>query len=706
MGTTAARTSGAAATLAVGAVTSVCLMAAPAASAADTTGTDTDTPAVAANVGGGLRDALDRARGLFTFNDGDVAGAVADAQNAAQKLREQAQNALRDADVAKKLNLANDNVVALTDFVNELNAHAGTLNSVLVSMPDAPKDADTLDTVTLTMTTRDGQVGVKTLNNVPRDAAETLRTALEGAVDSVKVDTATTTTKSPTPTPTTPKVESTTSAPKVIISSKPEAPAATTTQRDGDNTGTDADLNASIDELRRIAAAIEAAKANNPQAIEEMLARLADPSRGAGHADINTVTGKNVNTVQNVSANTGSTSVAINIDPDGGLSISAAQGTDGAGGTAQPEKDTAKDADAVIAALDNLAAALRGEDAAPKGDGAGTGTDTDNTDTAAPTSTMTEDEAAQHDRLWRALLALTSPEREANSPASRERDALIMIAQALKDGKDINLEELTTEQMLQVMDWLQNGIPEMTKPDATATAEPTATSTATEPTATESSTVTTAPTQSSSSPSQTGVVTVTETASPTTTTTTKKKKDKDSDETEETEEASKELVSAINGLAKGLADRHSTAATTTTSSTDRDDTRRDGTNAAEVQKVNTTSTTRVPAKKQGNTGGGSGSGSGSSSNGSGSNSGSASNSNGNTAQSNTTGGGSAATATATATAAPAAENTDADTMQAEAVSEELAVTGNSTQRMLMLLTLLGGVAAAALFVAMRRTRAE
>ena len=694
MGKQAARRYGAA-TLAVGTAVSVCLATAPAASAADTTDTDTDTPVVAANVGGGLRDALDRARGLFTFNDGDVAGAVADAQNAAQKLREQAQNALRDADVAKKLNLANDNVVALTDFVNELNAHAGTLNSVLVSMPDAPKDADTLDTVTLTMTTRDGQVGVKTLNNVPRDAAETLRTALEGAVDSVKVDTATTT-KMPTPKATTSKAAPTTS--------KATAPAATTTQRDGDNTGTDADLNASIDELRRIAAAIEAAKTNNPQAIEEMLARLADPSRGAGRADINTVTGKNVNTVQNVSANTGSTSVAINIDPDGGLSISAAQGTDGAGGTAQPEKDTANNADAVIAALDNLAAALRGEDAAPKGDGAGTGTDTDNTDTAAPTSTMTEDEAAQHDRLRRALLALTSPEREANSPASRERDALIMIAQALKDGKDIDLEELTTEQMLQVMDWLQNGIPELTKPDATATAEPTATSTATEPTATESSTVTTAPTQSSSSPSQTGVVTVTETASPTTTTTTKKKKD--SDEADETEEASKELASAINGLAKGLADRHSTAATTTTPSTDRDDKKRDGTNAAEVQKVNTTSTTRVPAKKQGNTGNNaSGGGSGSSSNGSGSNSGSASNSNGNAAQSNSTGG-SAATETATATAAPAAENTDADTMQAEAVSEELAVTGNSTQRMLMLLTLLGGMAAAALFVAMRRTRAE
>ena len=695
MGKQAARRYGAA-TLAVGTAVSVCLATAPAASAADTTDTDTDTPVVAANVGGGLRDALDRARGLFTFNDGDVAGAVADAQNAAQKLREQAQNALRDADVAKKLNLANDNVVALTDFVNELNAHAGTLNSVLVSMPDAPKDADTLDTVTLTMTTRDGQVGVKTLNNVPRDAAETLRTALEGAVDSVKVDTAVTTTKSPTPTPTTSKVESTTSAPKVIISSKPEAPAATTTQRDGDNTGADADLNASIDELRRIAAAIEAAKTNNPQAIEEMLARLADPSRGAGHADINTITGKNVNTVQNVNANTGSTSVAINIDPDGGLSISAAQGTDGKGGTAQPGKDTAKDADAVIAALDNLAAALRGEKAP--------GTSTTDTAAAAPTSTMSADEAAQHDRLRRALLALTSPEREANSPASRERDALIMIAQALKDGKDINLEELTTEQMLQVMDWLQNGIPELTKPDATATAEPTATSTATEPTATESSTVTTAPTQSSSSPSQTGVVTVTETASPTTTTTTKKKKD--SDEADETEEASKELASAINGLAKGLADRHSTAATTTTPSTDRDDKKRDGTNAAEVQKVNTTSTTRVPAKKQGNTGNNaSGGGSGSSSNGSGSNSGSASNSNGNAAQSNSTGG-SAATETATATAAPAAENTDADTMQAEAVSEELAVTGNSTQRMLMLLTLLGGMAAAALFVAMRRTRAE
>ena len=693
MGKQAARRYGAA-TLAVGTAVSVCLATAPAASAADTTDTDTDTPVVAANVGGGLRDALDRARGLFTFNDGDVAGAVADAQNAAQKLREQAQNALRDADVAKKLNLANDNVVALTDFVNELNAHAGTLNSVLVSMPDAPKDADTLDTVTLTMTTRDGQVGVKTLNNVPRDAAETLRTALEGAVDSVKVDTAVTTTKSPTPTPTTSKVESTTSAPKVIISSKPEAPAATTTQRDGDNTGADADLNASIDELRRIAAAIEAAKTNNPQAIEEMLARLADPSRGAGHADINTITGKNVNTVQNVNANTGSTSVAINIDPDGGLSISAAQGTDGKGGTAQPGKDTAKDADAVIAALDNLAAALRGEKAP--------GTSTTDTAAAAPTSTMSADEAAQHDRLRRALLALTSPEREANSPASRERDALIMIAQALKDGKDINLEELTTEQMLQVMDWLQNGIPEMTKPDVTATAT-TETSTATEPTATEA--VTTTTTQSSTATTQPSAVTVTETASPTTTTTTKKKKDKDSDEADETDEASKELASAINGLAKGLAERHSTTAATTTTPSknkDADDAKRDN-NERRVP-VSTTSTTHVPAKNQGN-GGGSGSGS---NGGSGSTSGSTSGSNkgggNNAVTSNATGNGSAAAATATTTAAPA--DADDAAMQAEAVSEELAVTGNSTQRMLMLLTLLGGVAAAALFVAMRRTRAE
>ena len=698
MGTTAARTYGAA-TLAVGTVASVCLMTAPAASAADTTGTDTDTPVVAANVGGGLRDALDRARGLFTFNDGDVAGAVADAQNTAQKLREQAVSALRDADVATKLGLANDNVVALTDFVNELNAHAETLNSVLVSMPDAPKDADTLDTVTLTMTTRDGQVGVKTLNNVPRDAAETLRTALEGAVDSVRVDTVTpTTTTAPTPKATTSKATPTTSAPKAApTTSKATAPAATTTQRDGDKAGTDADLNASIDELRRIAAAIEAAKANNPQVIEEMLTRLADPSRGAGHADINTVTGKNVNTVQNVNANTGSTSVAINVNPDGGLSISAAQGTDGAGGTAQPGKDTSKDADAVIAALDNLAAALRGEKAS-KTDNTGS-TSTTDTAAAAPTSTMSADEAAQHDRLRRALLALTSPEREANSPASRERDALIMIAQALKDGKDINLEELTTEQMLQVMDWLQNGIPEQALPDATATAT-TATSTATEPTATAATSTTT---ESSTVTTQPSAVTVTETASPTTTTTTKKKKkDKDSDEADETDEASKELASAINGLAKGLAERHSTtAATTTTPSSknkDADDAKRD--NDERRVPVSTTSTTRVPADKQNNAGGGSGSGS--NTGGSGSNKGTSGQSNGSAAQSNT--GGNAAAETAAA--APAAENADVEPMQAEAVSEKLAVTGNSTQRMLMLLTLLGSVAAAALFIAMRRTRAE
>ena len=600
--------------------------------------------------------------------------------------------------MATKLGLANDNVVALTDFVNELNAHAETLNSVLVSMPDAPKDADTLDTVTLTMTTRDGQVGVKTLNNVPRDAAETLRTALEGAVDSVKVDTVTpTTTTASTPKATTSKATPTTSVPKAApTTSKSTAPAATTTQRDGDKAGTDADLNASIDELRRIAAAIEAAKANNPQVIEEMLARLNDPSRGAGHADINTVTGKNVNTVQNVNANTGSTSVAINVNPDGGLSISAAQGTDGKGGTAQPGKDTTKDADAVIAALDNLAAALRGEKA-PKADGAGTGT---STATAAPTSTMSADEAAQHDRLRRALLALTSPEREANSPASRERDALIMIAQALKDGKDINLEELTTEQMLQVMDWLQNGIPEMTKPDTTATAEPTATSTATEPTATAATSTTT---ESSTATTQPSAVTVTKTASPTTTTTTKKKKkDKDSDEADETDEASKELASAINGLAKGLAERHSTTAATTTTPSSKnkdDDAKRD--NDERRVPVSTTSTTRVPADKQNNAGGGSGSGS--NTGGSGSNKGTSGQSNGSAAQSNTGGG---SVATETAAAAPAVEDEDTDTMQAEAVSEELAVTGNSTQRMLMVLILLGGVAAAALFVAMRRTCAE
>lgn len=648
----AARTYGAA-TLAVGTAVSVCLMAAPAASAADTTDTRTDTRTVAANVGGGLRDALDRARGLFTFNDGDVAGAAADAQNTAQKLREQAQNALRDADVAAKLGLTNDNVVALTDFVNELNVHAKMLNSVLVSMPDAPKDADTLDTVTLTMTTRDGQIGVKTLNNVPRDAAATLRTALEGAVNSVKVDTATTT-----------------PAPKVTVptTSKATVPVATSQpQRDGDKAGTDADLNASIDELRRIAAAIEAAKTKNPKAIEEMLARLADPSRGAGSADVNNITGKNINTVQNVNASTGSTSVAINITPDGGLSISAAQGTDGKGGTAQPGKDTSKNADAVIAALDNLAAALRGEKA-PKADGADTSTTS--TDTAAPTSTMSADEAAQHDRLRRALLALTSPEREANSPSSRERDALIMIAQALKEGKDINLEELTTEQMLQVMDWLQNGIPELTKPDATATTTTNTTET-TQPTTTATAT-STATAQPTSTTTTQPVVTVTETASPTTTTTTKKKDKED--------EAAKELVSAINGLAKGLADRHSTAVTT-----------------------------HASTKNASDTGAGSGSnnnsGSGSNSNSGGNNSGNTTKSNSNATKSNTTGTDSAVTETATATQSPAAQG-DAEMMQAEAVSEELAVTGNSTQRMLMLLILLGGVAAAALFVAMRRTRAE
>lgn len=642
MGTKAARTYGAA-TLAVGTVASVCLMAAPAASAADIRNDRTDTPVVAANAAAQLRDALDRARGIFDRGN----QAVTDAQAQAQKLREQAVSALRDADVATKLGLANDNVVALTDFVNELNAHAETLNSVLVSMPDTPKDADTLDTVTLTMTTRDGQIGVKTLNNVPRDAAATLRAALEGAVDSVKVDTATPTT---------------TTAPKVTVptTSKTTVPVATSQpQRDGDKAGTDADLNASIDELRRIAAAIEAAKTKNPKAIEEMLARLADPSRGAGGDGVNNGTGKNINTVQNVNANTGSTSVAININPDGGLSISAAQGTDGKGGTVQPGKDTSKNADAVIAALNNLAAALRGE----KSPG------TDNTNVATPTSTMTEDEAAQHDRLRRALLALTSPEREANSPASRERDALIMIAQALKEGKDINLEELTTEQMLQVMDWLQNGIPELTKPDATATT--TKSSTAMEPTTTATAT-STATAQPTSTTTAQPVVTVTETASPTTTTTTKKKDKED--------EASKELVSAINGLAKGLADRHSTAVTT-----------------------------HASTKNASDTGAGSGSnnnsGSHSNSNGGGNNSGNTTKSNGNATKSNTTGAASATTETATATQSPAVQG-DAEMMQAEAVSEELAVTGNSTQRMLVLLCLLGGVAAAALFVAMRRTRAE
>lgn len=681
MGTKAARTYGAA-TLAVGTAISACLMAAPAASAAETTDHASDTPVIAANVGTGLRDALDRARGLFTFND----GAVADAQNAAQQLREQAQNALRDADVAAKLNLANDNVVALTDFVNQLNAHAETLNSVLVSMPDAPKNAKTLDSVTLTMTTRDGQVGVKTLNNVPAEAAQTLRTALEGAVNNVAgnttsgaVTTATTAQPAPKPTATTSKAVPTT--PKATPTS------AQSQQNSGD------DLNASVDELRRIAAAIEAAKTNNPQAIEEMLARLNDPSRGAGSADINTVTGKNVNTVQNVNANTGSTSVAININPDGGLSISAAQGTDGKGGTAQPGKDTAQDANAVIAALDNLAAALRGEKAptstTPIADGVGT-------TAAAPTSTMTADEAAQHDRLRRALLALTSPEREANSPASRERDALIMVAQALKEGKNVNLEELTTEQMLQVMDWLQNGIPELTKPDATVTATATNTSGNTATTTKADSTATAEPTATVSQ-QQTGTAISTTTAATTTTTaatmTSSTTSATSTKSTDATDAASKELAAAINGLAQGLADRNGGTGTATTSPT----TTSKGTGSADVVKVNTTSTTRVPAKNAGNAGG-SGS-SGSSSNG-GSGSGNTAGSNGSSGDavtSNATGGG-AATETA-----PATE--DAEAMQAEAVSEELAVTGNSTQRMLMLLTLLGGVAAAALFVALRRTRA-
>ena len=664
--------------LALGAAISIGVAAMPVASAApadehsernDQTAT---APAFAAS-GLDFGNVLDKFRGIFSNKD---AKQIA---NDVDSLRAELDKALNNKDIAKQLNLQGTNVESLQKFLKDLEANKDSLSGIAISIRDVqdaidkakaeaektestenaeptepteptdkaeaePKPETKPETgsetkpdktsksgiVELTMTTKDGKITTTTLEDLPEEALAQLREALkavdngngsagEGAGENADKDTGKDSDK---------KTES--------------------------DKGTDsASLN---EELRRLIALYEAGQTGNSEITKELLKRLQGENKVG---DNNNVTGKNVNTVQNIEGG-GSTSVAINVTPDGGLSITAGTGANAEANTktgAEATKDTAN----IIDALNKLIEALGGK--AP-----GTGSDsgetkpgeTGNTGETKPDKPQTEEEA-QRDRLVRAILALTSPEREANSPENAERNALIAITKALKEGKKVDLEQLTTEQLITVMDWLQNGIPEPeTKPSEKATEKTTEKTTESKATETEK---------------------------------TKEKETETSKLKEtETEKSSETSKSKESETEKSESKSSESSTTTTTSAKSKEEQIRDlnkavqdEINALDSQKAASNSSYTRPTNRVqvgNNTGSKSGSGGSGSSTGSKSGSGSSGSNSG----------------AATSTAAPAEQ------VSTEPTSEELAVTGNSTQIMLATLALLGLIGAGAVTVALRRTR--
>lgn len=321
-----------------------------------------------------------------------------------------------------------------------------------------------------------------------------------------------------------------------------------------------------------------------------------------------------------------STSVAINITPDGELSITV--DTDKSKGDTKTGTEAAKDTAGIIDALNKLIEALGGE----KPD------ENDNTDKTDKPAT---DEEAQRDRFVSAILALIGSDRDDDTSTDAERDALIAIAKALQDGKDVNLEKLTTEQLITVLDWLNNGIPEPSK-----------------------------------------------------------SKDKESDKSKEQQiqDLNKAVRDEINALDKQNTQNTKPSDTGNTNT---------GTDTGNSDSSYTRPTDRVEVGNNTNdsgSGGSGGSGLGSigslgsglgstTSTSTGSDSKSGSGSSGSNSGTNKT---DSTDDTATPTEQP----------EVEPVSEELAVTGNSTQVMLTSLALLGLIGAGAMTIALRRTRVE
>lgn len=321
-----------------------------------------------------------------------------------------------------------------------------------------------------------------------------------------------------------------------------------------------------------------------------------------------------------------STSVAINITPDGELSITV--DTDKSKGDTKTGTEAAKDTAGIIDALNKLIEALGGE----KPD------ENDNTDKTDKPAT---DEEAQRDRFVSAILALIGSDRDDDTSTDAERDALIAIAKALQDGKDVNLEKLTTEQLITVLDWLNNGIPEPSK-----------------------------------------------------------SKDKESDKSKEQQiqDLNKAVRDEINALDKQNTQNTKPSDTGNTNT---------GTDTGNSDSSYTRPTDRVEVGNNTNDSGSGGSGgSGLGSIGS-LGSGLGSTTSTSTGSDSKSGSGSSGSNSGT-NSSDDTEDTTTPTEQPEVepVSEELAVTGNSTQVMLTSLALLGLIGAGAMTIALRRTRVE
>lgn len=343
-------------------------------------------------------------------------------------------------------------------------------------------------------------------------------------------------------------------------------------------------------------------------------------------------TGENAdeNTGDDADNNTGnlsdSTSVAINITPDGELSITV--DTDKSKGDTKTGAEAAKDTAGIIDALNKLIEALGGE----KPD------ENDNTDDTDKPAT---DEEAQRDRLVSAILALLGSDRGDDTSTDAERDALIAIAKALQDGKDVNLEKLTTEQLITVLDWLNNGIPEPSK-----------------------------------------------------------SKDKESDKSKEQQiqDLNKAVRDEINALDKQNTQNTKPSDTGNTNT---------GTDTGNSDSSYTRPTDRVEVGNNTNDSGSGGSGgSGLGSIGS-LGSGLGSTTSTSTGSDSKSGSGSSGSTSGTSSSDDTEDTTTpTEQPEVEPVSEELAVTGNSTQVMLTSLALLGLIGAGAMTIALRRTRVE
>lgn len=383
-----------------------------------------------------------------------------------------------------------------------------------------------------------------------------------------------------------------------------------------------------------------------PQEALDYLREALEAVMGDAGENADNNTGENTDSTGNLSD---STSVAINITPDGELSITV--DTDKTKGDTKTGEEAAKDTASIIEALNKLIEALGGDK--PDENDNADDDNTDDTDKPGDTDKPVTDEESQRDRLVSAILALLGSDRGDDTSTDAERDALIVIAKALQDGKDVDLEKLTIEQLITVLDWLNNGIPEPSK-----------------------------------------------------------SKDKESDKSKEQQ---------IHDLNKAVRDEINALDKQNTQNTKPQDTgnTNTGTDTGNSDSSYTRSTDRVQVEDNtsdsgSDNSGGSGLGSISSlgsglgsttstSTGFDSKSGSKSGTSSNSGSSN-----SGTSPNSGTNSSDSTDNTTTPTEQPEVepVSEELAVTGNSTQVMLTSLALLGLIGAGAMTMALRRTRVE